>query len=93
MNIGFDRFAQIDRQTLDRQNKTYIQSFEDLCTFVDKGETVYFSTEDVYGTIVRKEEANFLITVASDKNVDRIEGSKLKLQNVYFYLKKAMFLL
>jgi hypothetical protein len=93
LNIGFDGLAQLDRKLLDSQNKTYIQSFEDLCTCVNKGKTVYFTTDDVYGTIQMNEEARFLITVASEKEVDKIEGSKLKLQNVYFYLKKAMFLL
>ncbi|WP_349409791.1 hypothetical protein [Pseudalkalibacillus sp. SCS-8] len=92
LNIGFDRFAEIDQNIFESQNKTYIQSFEDLCTCVNDGKTVYFTTDDIYGTIEMNEEAKFLITVASEKEVDRIEGTKLKLQNVYFYLKKGMFL-
>ncbi len=92
LNIGLERFAQVNKTVVESENKTYIQSFEDLCSQIREGKTVYFSTEELYGTIERNGEARITITVATEKEVDRIEGTTLKLQNVYFYLKKTLFL-
>ncbi|WP_443143307.1 hypothetical protein [Pseudalkalibacillus sp. R45] len=93
LNIGLERFAQMNKTLLESERKTYIQSFEDLCSQVSEGRTVYFTTDKMYGTIESNGDAKVTITVATEKEVDRIEGTTLKLQNVYFYLKKTLFLL
>lgn len=90
--LGVEQLANLHSENF-KFRKTYIQSFEDLCAFVNNGETVYFQTNEVCGSIELKHKAQVLITVASEEEVDYLEGTLRKLQNIYFYLRSKLFLL
>ncbi|WLD94270.1 hypothetical protein [Alkalihalobacillus sp. AL-G] len=93
LKLGFDHFTQIKKEIVEGTSKTFIQSFEDLCDLINIGKTVYFQTDDGYGTIKKSNESKVFITVASSNDVDQFEGTARKLQKIYFYLQGAFFIM